>query len=413
MAADTAHWLELTEFARCEPSALAFRALAALLDTWPGDDQAAAIAYADNLLSTWPDAVRLAPWSWCKAAATGAVPPTWPLVRALQLRSSHLTKGTVDLARVAHHASLEQITALQVPFYSTFQELSFLYHRPEAFRALKTLHAADKYDDGEVRALAASPLWRTLEAFEIGDLTDSLLHNDASRIVPQLDRLAPVRHLMLRSLDLVAIWAVSGGLHSLGRGSAGVGRSPRAVPAELAVDGVPLRLQRQRAVRAVPRQRHRSRRRGCRRFLPSCPTGPTGDARAHRLPGGILGTRRPGARWTACPDRLRPAAAPEAPAAATAPPRRRGCRFPRPGTRKAAGNPRAGRHLLQGRRRRRPDRFALPVVLAASGPVRQSDRRGAFCPDGECPDAAPAMPRPQRPARQCLLHERRPATFAG
>ena len=209
MAADTAHWFELTEFAHCEPSVLAFRALAALLDTWPGDDQAAAIAYADNLLSTWPDAVRLAPWSWCKAAATGAVPPTWPLVRALQLRSSHLTKGTVDLARVAHHASLEQITALQVPFYSTFQELSFLYHRPEAFRALKTLHAADKYDDGEVRALAASPLWRTLEAFEIGDLTDSLLHNDASRIVPQLDRLAPVRHLMLRSLDLVAIWAAS------------------------------------------------------------------------------------------------------------------------------------------------------------------------------------------------------------
>ena len=198
MPADNAHWLELKEFAHCEPSALAFRALAALLDTWPADEQAAAIEYADKLLGKWPDEVRLAPWSWCKAASTGAVPPTWPLVRALQLQTNHLTKGTVNLARLAHHASLEHITVLEVPFYSSFQELSFLYHRPETFPALMTLRAADKYDDGEVRALAASPLWRTLEAFEIDSLTDSLVHRkDASRIVPQLDRSSRVRDLML------------------------------------------------------------------------------------------------------------------------------------------------------------------------------------------------------------------------
>jgi hypothetical protein len=205
----TAHWLELREFAHCEPSALAFRALVALLDTWPGDDQAAAIEYADKVLSTWPDAVRLAPWSWCKAASKGAVPATWPLVRELQLSNSHLTKGTVNLARLAHHASLEYVTALELPSYSAFQELSFLYHRPEVFPALKTLRAGDKYDDGEVRALAASPMWQTLEAFEIDYLTNSLLHKDTSRIVPQLDHLAPIRHLMLRSLDLVSIWRAS------------------------------------------------------------------------------------------------------------------------------------------------------------------------------------------------------------
>jgi hypothetical protein len=76
MPPDTAPWRELKEFARCEPSALAFRALVALLDTWPADDQAAANAYADQLLGKWPDGVRLAPWSWCKAACAGAVPPT-------------------------------------------------------------------------------------------------------------------------------------------------------------------------------------------------------------------------------------------------------------------------------------------------------------------------------------------------
>src|SRR5215467_9311137 len=104
MAADTAHWLELAEFAHCEPSALAFRALVALLDTWPADDQAAAIAHAEKLLSTWPDDVRLAPWSWCKAASAGAVPPTWPLARALQLNPGDFTKGTVNLARLAQRA---------------------------------------------------------------------------------------------------------------------------------------------------------------------------------------------------------------------------------------------------------------------------------------------------------------------
>jgi hypothetical protein len=41
------------EFAHCEPNALAFRALVALLDTW-GDDQTATIAYADKLLTRGP-----------------------------------------------------------------------------------------------------------------------------------------------------------------------------------------------------------------------------------------------------------------------------------------------------------------------------------------------------------------------
>ena len=66
---------------------------------------------------------------------------------------------------------------------------------------------ADKSDDGDVRALAGSPLWRTLESFEIDELNDSLVHRkDASRIVPQLDRPGHVRHLTLRSPDLIAAW---------------------------------------------------------------------------------------------------------------------------------------------------------------------------------------------------------------
>ena len=40
-----------------------------------------------------------ASWSWCKAAARGDVLPTWHLARTLQLATTHLTKGTVEIAR--------------------------------------------------------------------------------------------------------------------------------------------------------------------------------------------------------------------------------------------------------------------------------------------------------------------------
>lgn len=207
MPVDHEPWSELEGFARCVPGPVAFRALAALLDTWAGEDRAAAIDRAAAMLSNWPDAVRLAPWSWCKAASRGAVTPSWPLVRALQLTSGHLSKGTVNLAQLAQHAPLDHVTELEIPPYSGFPELSFLFHRPDAFPALKKLRATDKQNDGDVRALAASPLWRTLESFEIDDHADSLAQRiDASRIVPRLDRPGRLRHLALRSPDLIALW---------------------------------------------------------------------------------------------------------------------------------------------------------------------------------------------------------------
>lgn len=204
--ANSACWNELAEFERCTPSELAFRALVGLLDTWPGADQAAAIEHADRLLSTWPDAERTAPWSWCQAAAKGTVLPTWRLVRALELKSGHLGKGDVNLARLARHASLARITELILPIYSDYYEVSFLYHRPETFPALKTLRASDRFDGADARALANSPLWQTLESFGIEVLGSSLAHNDTSRIVPQFERTDRIRHLRLRSLDLIEVW---------------------------------------------------------------------------------------------------------------------------------------------------------------------------------------------------------------
>lgn len=202
-------WQELQEFDHCPPSALAFRGLVSLLDTWPADGQAEAIAYADKLLSEWPDAVRVARWSWCKAASRGAVLPTWQLVRTLQLGSNHLTKGNVDLARLAHHASLQHVTELTLPRYSSFKELSLLYHRPELFPRLKRLRATDQYSDADVRAIADSPIWQTLERFDTERASESFAHGEPSRIAPQLDRTSPIAHLSIRANDLMAAWDAS------------------------------------------------------------------------------------------------------------------------------------------------------------------------------------------------------------
>ena len=215
---NTEYWNELKEFECCKRSELAFRALVALLDTWPAGDQAEAIARADQILSQWPDAVRVAPWSWCKAASKGIVLPTWQLVRSLQLNSGHLTKGEIDLVRLANHAPLEHISKLEIPTFSDFKELSLLHHRPDLFPGLKHLRATDKYDDADLRAISDSSLWSSLEEFETESLTESFAHDEPSRIVPKLNNNSPLRHVSLRACDLMDLWDANKQLsiHSVG-----------------------------------------------------------------------------------------------------------------------------------------------------------------------------------------------------
>lgn len=198
-------WTELETFRSCEPSELAFRALMGLLDTWPTEEKEKAIGIASELIASWPDSNRIAPWSWCQAASRGHVEPTWSLVRALELTSGHLTKETVDLARIASFASLDQITELEIPSYSKFHELSFLYHRPELFPSLKRLRAKDKFRDADVRILATSSLWEKLERFEMESMKDSFSHKDPCRIVPQLNSKSPIQHLSLRGIDFITL----------------------------------------------------------------------------------------------------------------------------------------------------------------------------------------------------------------
>lgn len=198
-------WSELRGFERIAPSPLAFRALGGLLETWAGPDQSEAVAEASRILETWPDATRLAPWSWCKAASLGARLAAWPLVRALQLVPEHLTKSPVNLARLAHYVDLSAITELRLPRSSGHHELALLALHPYRFPALKRLHAVDSGVQQRVQMLADSSLWDTLEAIELDLLDDSLFHRDVSRLVPH--RAAnQLRHVRMRASDLMALW---------------------------------------------------------------------------------------------------------------------------------------------------------------------------------------------------------------
>ncbi len=196
-------WAELRAFASCRPSRLAFRALASLLDTWPGDDFPRAFACAEELLESWPDEERAAPWAWAQALVQGREVPSWPLARTVALRSRHLTKGAVGLARLAAQAEVGQLTELTPTGRG---DLVYLYHRPERFPALRRLTAVDAIGQLDLAALADKPFWGQLERFGIQPLDDDLLHFGASRVVPRVTEDNRLRSVRLRAEDLIAVW---------------------------------------------------------------------------------------------------------------------------------------------------------------------------------------------------------------
>src|SRR4051812_16229693 len=84
MASTLQSWKELRLALAEGPSELAFRAVCGLLETWPSDDVDKALAAADRALASWPDEMRLAPWTWGLARIAGEDRRSWPLVRSVQ-----------------------------------------------------------------------------------------------------------------------------------------------------------------------------------------------------------------------------------------------------------------------------------------------------------------------------------------
>ena len=96
---------------------------------------------------------------------------------------------------VAAQTPVGHVSDLELPRFLDCKELSLLYHRPELFPELRRLRANDKYDDGEVRAIAGCSIWRTLEVFETEPISESCAHSEPSRTVPLAYPGVGVRHV--------------------------------------------------------------------------------------------------------------------------------------------------------------------------------------------------------------------------
>lgn len=138
-----AAWAELNDVLSEEPGELSFRAVASILDTWPGSDAAHAFAFASESLASWPDEARLAPWTWCVAAANGETPPSMALARAVRTWSGRDGCDAVQLPEFADQPFLGSITRLEIGAYDGVTSLEPLYENPDRWHALRHLFAPD------------------------------------------------------------------------------------------------------------------------------------------------------------------------------------------------------------------------------------------------------------------------------
>jgi hypothetical protein len=158
-----AAWTELIEALAEEPGELAFRAVASILDTWPGPDAVQAFALASDRLATWPDEARLAPWTWCVAAANGELPPSMALARALRTWSGHDGCDAVQLHELGDSAFLRSITHFEIGAYDGITSFEPLYENPDRWPALRHVFAPDWAYDTSIAHLLQSPLVDQLE----------------------------------------------------------------------------------------------------------------------------------------------------------------------------------------------------------------------------------------------------------
>ena len=165
-----AGWIELRDALGEEPGELAFRAVASILDTWPGNDTKEALSFADERLSSWPDETRISPWSWCCAAARGESSPSLALARTWRTWSDHLGCEAVSLRDFADQSFLRSITRLEIGARDEVPSIGPLHEHPSRWPALRYLNAratAQAEDDDSFSALGQSPLIRQLESLSM------------------------------------------------------------------------------------------------------------------------------------------------------------------------------------------------------------------------------------------------------
>ena len=209
---------ELAEILAGPPSALAFRALVAVLEAWPGEDGDEAYAAAGRGLEAWPDECRQAPSSWCRVQG----PPRryWPLVRAADWTvgrcGGNNEFGLLDLD--------PQVTAawtiLDLPHYGR-RNVEALTADPDRWRGLRSLAVPDGQDalppfdkEGGRRTLfgpadagALAPLTAGLHTLHVGAVGADYFSQQPPRFRPdaQPDEWG-LRAATLHGDDLMNLW---------------------------------------------------------------------------------------------------------------------------------------------------------------------------------------------------------------
>ena len=161
-------WAELQDSLEEEPSELAFRAVASILDTWPGEDRNSALSSASARLQSWPDDVRVASWTWCCAAASGAQPVSLLLSRTVHNRSMQCGCEPIPLTELHNHSFMRSITSVECGPLWEVPSLAPLVDEPGRWPAIRHLAADTSGEDDETfRRLVQSPLINQLESLRL------------------------------------------------------------------------------------------------------------------------------------------------------------------------------------------------------------------------------------------------------
>lgn len=197
-------WDELRQLLAEGPGELAFRAVCALLDTWPGPDRDEATRIAEERLAEWPDRVRVAPWSWLCALRDGAALPSWPLVRALRNYEERYPHRDVPLRSLGERPEWAVIKRVELDGESD-DDLRWLIETESLWPQLQSIKCSFwRGDPATARRLSESPLLPRLRTLSL-DTHGALFPITSLARAARLDRLGlsarpgEVRRLLERS----------------------------------------------------------------------------------------------------------------------------------------------------------------------------------------------------------------------
>ncbi|MGW2858171.1 hypothetical protein ACWDAZ_42765, partial [Streptomyces sp. NPDC001215] len=157
------------------PSKLAFRALCAALGRAgsPSD----LVSLCNERLSSWPDVVREASWSWLAALDAGYTKPTWLLVRSLALQSAR--SGTLDpaLPDPRSQSEVRGVTHLDLGWYAS-DHLAALVESLDHWNNLRSIRIAGLTDvDGELLVeLADNAAITRIESLDLVSVREDMWH---------------------------------------------------------------------------------------------------------------------------------------------------------------------------------------------------------------------------------------------